>query len=464
MVNPDGITDMPGDGEVTYPSETGQALIPYQITEETYDYYEVRNYVNDINQDYTQVLTGYDEKGRIRESYTYGITGNSGGESSSVTGTGAAIGGRLDYSDSKNTWYYGYTGTGSVAQLTDKAGALAATYRYDAFGNTSVQDYIGNITGNKKITENYTRNPYTFNAEYTDASTGNQYLRARYYSPETGNFFTEDSYLGSLLEPLERNLYTYAENDPVNYSDPSGHGILSKAWKKVKSMAAGISGSVRKGVSQLLGNGRNIRNVFSSSVSKVASSLQSRIFKGASSIGAILGTRNSRVSTAYQRAKASGQSTYKWEGSRAKEAKNIQLSWTKALENTMKHFCTTAKMLEKQVELARLKARKDAIRVSGNQKIAVTGSMSFGAVVDSLINSGIAAEAAESLASKLVSLAAGAAGPFVAVLGGTALLWWFSPIEAGESEEQATAWMKKEDQKKMMKRRVRRKSLKIRKE
>ena len=335
-----------------------------------------------------------------------------------------------------------------MAQLTDKEGALAAAYRYDAFGNTSVQDYIGNIIGNKKITENYTRNPYTYNAEYTDASTGNQYLRARYYSPKTGNFFTEDSYLGSLLEPLERNLYTYAENDPVNYSDPSGHGILSKAWKKVKSMAAGISGSVRKGVSQLLGSGRNIRNVFSSSVSKVAWSLQSRIFKGASCIGAILGARNSRVSTVYQSAKASGQLTYKWEGSRAKEAKNIQLSWTKALENTIKHFCTTAKMLEKQVELARFKARKDVIRVSGNQTIAVTGSMSFGAVVDSLINSGIAAEAVESMASKLVSLAAGASGPFVAVLGGTALLWWFSPIEAGESEEQATAWMEKEDQKK----------------
>ena len=32
----------------------------------------------------------------------------------------------------------------------------------------------------------------------------------------------------------------------------------------------------------------------------------------------------------------------------------------------------------------------------------------------------------------------------MAVLGGTAFLWWFSPIEAGESEEQATAWMEKE--------------------
>ena len=87
-----------------------------------------------------------------------------------------------------------------MAQITDKEGVLATAYSYDAFRNTSVRDYTGNITGNKKITENYTRNPYTYNGEYTDASTGNQYLRARYYSPETGNFFTEDSYLGRHVE------------------------------------------------------------------------------------------------------------------------------------------------------------------------------------------------------------------------------------------------------------------------
>ena len=41
------------------------------------------------------------------------------------------------------------------------------TNSYDAFGNVSV-------SGNTEI-----QNPYTYNAEYTDASTGNQYLRAR---------------------------------------------------------------------------------------------------------------------------------------------------------------------------------------------------------------------------------------------------------------------------------------------
>ena len=64
------------------------------------------------------------------------------------------------------------------------------TNSYDAFGNVSV-------SGNTE-----TKNSYTYNAEYTDASTGNQYLRARYYDPEEGTFLTQDSYFGSLLEPL----------------------------------------------------------------------------------------------------------------------------------------------------------------------------------------------------------------------------------------------------------------------
>ncbi|WP_337663289.1 RHS repeat-associated core domain-containing protein [[Ruminococcus] lactaris] len=74
--------------------------------------------------------------------------------------------------------------------MTNTEGILETAYSYDAFGNVSV-------SGNTE-----TKNSYTYNAEYTDASTGNQYLRARYYDPEEGTFLTQDSYFGSLLEPL----------------------------------------------------------------------------------------------------------------------------------------------------------------------------------------------------------------------------------------------------------------------
>lgn len=85
------------------------------------------------------------------------------------------------------------------------------SYTYDAYGNTTVN------TGSPL------NNPYQYNAEYTDSSTGNQYLRARYYDPASGRFLTKDTYLGTVDSPLSRNLYTYVRNNPLNLIDPSGY-------------------------------------------------------------------------------------------------------------------------------------------------------------------------------------------------------------------------------------------------
>lgn len=84
-------------------------------------------------------------------------------------------------------------------------------YSYDAYGVTTTN--YGNQLNN----------PYQYNAEYTDSSTGNQYLRARYYDASNGRFLTKDTYLGETNDPLSRNLYTYARNNPTNLIDPSGH-------------------------------------------------------------------------------------------------------------------------------------------------------------------------------------------------------------------------------------------------
>ena len=51
--------------------------------------------------------------------------------------------------------------------------------------------------------------------------------------------------------------------------------------------------------------------------------------------------------SAYERAKSSGQSSYNWFNSKLKEAGNIWNSWTKGMEKTVKHFCTTANRIKK---------------------------------------------------------------------------------------------------------------------
>ncbi|CAG0971430.1 partial tRNA(Glu)-specific nuclease WapA, partial [Anaerolineae bacterium] len=55
----------------------------------------------------------------------------------------------------------------------------------------------------------------------TDAS-GLVYLRARYYVPELGVFPSLDPVEGALDHPPSLNRYGYVQQNPVNWTDPSG--------------------------------------------------------------------------------------------------------------------------------------------------------------------------------------------------------------------------------------------------
>lgn len=87
---------------------------------------------------------------------------------------------------------------------------MVKSYDYDAFGNEKAPD--PNDT-----------NLFRYCGEYFDKETGTIYLRARYYDPEIGRFITEDSVWGKDADPLSLNLYTYCGNDPVLFTDPTGH-------------------------------------------------------------------------------------------------------------------------------------------------------------------------------------------------------------------------------------------------
>ena len=62
-------------------------------------------------------------------------------------------------------------------------------------------------------------NRFRYTGEQYDPLTGQYYLRARYYNPVIARFTQEDTYYGDGL-----NLYTYCQNNPVLYHDPTGHG------------------------------------------------------------------------------------------------------------------------------------------------------------------------------------------------------------------------------------------------
>lgn len=102
-------------------------------------------------------------------------------------------------------WYH-HDQLGSTRVLTDASGTIAATYTYDAYGNVTAK--TGTVS-----------NPFGYAGEYTDAESGMQYLRARYYDPGVGQFLSRD-----LLLPMTRSPYAYVEGNPLNSLDPTGLG------------------------------------------------------------------------------------------------------------------------------------------------------------------------------------------------------------------------------------------------
>jgi RHS repeat-associated protein len=83
-------------------------------------------------------------------------------------------------------------------------------FNYDAYGNA-----IGFNLSAAATT-------LLYSGQETDAATGLQYLRARYYSPSTATFTSLDPDAGEETNPLSYNKYLYAQADPVNGFDPSG--------------------------------------------------------------------------------------------------------------------------------------------------------------------------------------------------------------------------------------------------
>ena len=121
--------------------------------------------------------------------------------------------GRASYLNNQTGESYNYltNQSGSVTGLTKDGQAVAST-SYSLYGA-------------RKTSTDTTGNPFAYNGESRD-DTGLDYLRARYYDSQGGTFLTEDSYPGEETAPLSQNRYSYVQNNPVNYTDPSGHRMV----------------------------------------------------------------------------------------------------------------------------------------------------------------------------------------------------------------------------------------------
>jgi len=103
---------------------------------------------------------------------------------------------------------------GSATVLADKSGTAIRRLAYKAFGEEIVNTGAGDAP------------PYTYTGKELDSS-GLMYYGARHYDPALARFITPDTVEDRGTQGLNR--YAYALNNPIRYTDPTGH--WADEWK-----------------------------------------------------------------------------------------------------------------------------------------------------------------------------------------------------------------------------------------
>jgi RHS repeat-associated protein len=115
-------------------------------------------------------------------------------------------------------WHF-TDGLGSVTALSSVGqGSLAARYEYGAWGEV--------------VTAGNSLNNFGYTGQRLDPETGLLALGhgERYYAAGLGQFIQQDSWTGMAMMAQSTNRYAYVSNNPLKYTDPSGHvGFLATA-------------------------------------------------------------------------------------------------------------------------------------------------------------------------------------------------------------------------------------------
>jgi RHS repeat-associated protein len=105
---------------------------------------------------------------------------------------------------SGNVTYLHHDQLGSTTLLTGSNGDPTATFTYSPYG--ALTGSTGTAT-----------TPLGYAGQYTDPTSGLIYMQDRWYDPTTGQFISVDP-----LEAQTGQPYSYADDDPINETDPSG--------------------------------------------------------------------------------------------------------------------------------------------------------------------------------------------------------------------------------------------------
>lgn len=140
--------------------------------------------------------------------------------------------------------YFHTDALGSITSITDDAGKVVERRSYEPFGKIRAMDY--GLTTNSAIipanTVAQTSRAYTGHEQIAEIS-GLIHMNARIYDSDIGRFTSADTYIQAPHNSQSYNRYSYVLNNPLIYTDPTGH-FFKKLWKKIKKYIRTIAAIV----------------------------------------------------------------------------------------------------------------------------------------------------------------------------------------------------------------------------
>jgi len=136
-----------------------------------------------------------------------------------------------------NTQYYHRDHLGSVELTTDDAGSVVKRSSFDPFGNRRNSNWGADNTA--KFDPNYNGLNEGYTGHEHLAEVGLTHMNGRVYDAEIGRFVSADPFIQSPNNLQSYNRYSYVQNNPLRYTDPSGY-FLSSLKKHIKTVAKAL--------------------------------------------------------------------------------------------------------------------------------------------------------------------------------------------------------------------------------
>ena len=180
-----------------------------------------------------------------------------------------------DRNATENVLYFVKDAQGNIQKMVDQINDYEFIYKYDAYGKLisftipkeetrinnmpekTFWDQLAKGIARTELAATYSVykeiNPFAYKSYFYDGETGLYYNQSRYYSPEWCRFINADDPMltdTATGTPNANNMFAYCENDPINYSDPTGNAYISNKSLRttLKSLLLGIGLNPLSGV------------------------------------------------------------------------------------------------------------------------------------------------------------------------------------------------------------------------